>query len=119
MRERERHDLLWVCVAVIFQYTAERFKLWESRDKRQLSDRLGVRVTLCIGLHLLNFDESLLSCAFLAETFLLVHLHLCASASACAAQFPSEELHSPSSARRYITDLLPFCCFPDYTQQLT
>lgn len=30
----------------------------------------------------------------------------CVSASACAVQFPSEELHSPSSAKRYIIDLL-------------
>lgn len=43
----------------IFQYIAGRFKLWESTDKRQRSDRLSVRVPLCIGLHLLNYDESL------------------------------------------------------------
>lgn len=56
---RAYDDLLLVYVGVISQYSAERFKLWESTDNRQRSDRLSVRVTLCIGLHLLNYDESL------------------------------------------------------------
>lgn len=71
-------DLLEVYAGVIFHYSA--FKLWESGDNRQLSDRLGVRVTLCISLHLLNFDESL-CCRAMSLISRLLHLCSCLSTS--------------------------------------
>lgn len=42
---------------------------------------------------------------------MLERFFMCVSASACAVWFPSEELDSPSSAKRYITDLLFFALF--------
>lgn len=93
-------------VRVIFQYSAERFKLWESRDNRQLSDRLGVRVTIHIGLHLLNCDGSQYcwSMYYVFENFILESLYVCVCICLSSlARQPSEKLHSPSSAERHIT----------------
>lgn len=59
----------------------ERFKLWGSRDKRQRSDRLGVRVSLCVGLRLLNSDESLF-CGATYFFWRVLHLYLCTSVAA-------------------------------------
>jgi len=50
---------------VILQYYVERFKLWESKDNMQHSDRFDVRVTQHIGLHTINSDESLSVSVFL------------------------------------------------------
>lgn len=95
-------DLLDLYVGVIYQFSAERFKLWEGRDNRQHTDRWSVRITLCIGLHLLNYDESR---RYGARYFSHRLSYL------CVCLCPSMELHSPPSARRYISDLLSFAAF--------